>query len=133
MRACVYLYFPARINVYSYCCRCIRLLHNFATTVKVPPAYIRIYISYVLTVTCEAPLVLCILYFYFTVPSIIFVLLLSSTPSLFVTEIQGHRVGTSPAFSFIARRIQHFLPSSTRVELYIHTLLVGAFWMRNFA
>ena len=27
------------------------------------------------------------------------------------------------AFIFIARRIQHFLPSSTRVELYLPTLL----------
>ena len=30
---------------------------------------------------------------------------------------------TVRAFIFIARRIQHFLPSSTRVELYLPTLL----------
>ena len=57
-----------------------------------------------------------------------------SSPLPFVTQIRGHIAGTPPPFplrcvpsSFIARRVQQFLPSSTRVELCVHALLIGAY------
>ena len=65
-------------------------------------------------------------------PPIPFVILALLLPSLLVvTQIRGHIGGPPPpsplrynnAFTFIARRIQHFLPSSTRVDLYLPTLL----------
>ena len=58
------------------------------------------------------------------------------SPLSFVTQINHcrHIAGTPPPspvrfvppfYSLIARTVQHFLPSSTRVELCVHT--VGAF------
>ena len=43
----------------------------------------------------------------------------SGLPSLLLTTV--------PALIFIARRIQHFLPSSIRVDLYLPTLIRGRF------
>ena len=67
--------------------------------------------------------------FFFFIPFIILALLSRSLPV--VTQIRGHIPGPPPpsplrynnAFVFIARRILHFLPSSTRVELCVRTLL----------
>ena len=73
---------------------------------------------------------LLLLFFFFFILLIILATLLS--PSLpVVTQIRGHIAGlpspplptTVRTFTFTARRIQHFLPSSTRVELNLPTLL----------
>ena len=70
----------------------------------------------------------------FFIPFIILALLSPSVPV--APQIRRHIVGrrSSPlpitvhAFISIARRIQHFLPSSTRVELPLNTVsIVGAY------
>ena len=67
-------------------------------------------------------------FFFFCIPFIILTLLSCSFPV--VTQIWDHIASPSPTsplrcvpLIFIARIIQHFLPSSTRVELYLPTLL----------
>ena len=55
----------------------------------------------------------------------------TSPPASLSCQIRGHIAGTPPppttvrAFVFIARRVQHFLLSSSHVESCIHTLLPG--------
>ena len=65
---------------------------------------------------------------FFSIPIIILALLSPSLPV--VTQIRGRIAGPSSPFSprsvpsfFIAIKTQHFLPSSTRVELCVPTLL----------
>ena len=68
-------------------------------------------------------------FFFFFIPFIFLVLLSRSLPV--VAQTRGHIAGpplASPlrynnALIFIARRIQHFLPSSTRVESCLPSLL----------
>ena len=68
-------------------------------------------------------------------PILFIILALLSRSSPGVTQIRGHMSYSGPssplptsvlAFIFIARRIQHFLPSSTRVELYLLSTLLEA-------
>ena len=74
-------------------------------------------------------IIIIVTYFGLVIPFIILALLSYSLPV--VTQIRGHIAGPSPpsplrtvrSFIFIARKIQHFLPWSTRVELYLPTLL----------
>ena len=74
--------------------------------------------------------------FLFPIAHTTFAILLQLPPFL-SSDLRTYiiRAGTSPplpstvrAFILIARRIQHFLPSSTRVESCIHTLLGATGW-----
>ena len=70
-------------------------------------------------------------FFFFTIPAYYPRTIILSRSLQVAAEIRGHIAGSPPpspirtvrAYIFIARRIQHFLPSSTRLEMYLPTLL----------
>ena len=68
--------------------------------------------------------------YFFPIPSIVFVLLLQLPPFRKSDQPLGHITGAPPPSSLrcvpsnlVARRVQQFLPSSTRDDLCVHTLV----------